>query len=76
MEEKIRNAYVFEIDKRYIESLIYQLYYSLGENELNQYLFQEIDVELTELFTRLRASSKMKFVRLMIQLILTKNVIV
>lgn len=58
LEEKIRNAYVFEIDKRYIESLIYQLYYSLGENELNQYLFQEIDVELTELFTRLRASSK------------------
>lgn len=58
LEEKIRNSYVMAIDKRYIESLVYRLYYSVTDYDEELLPPTDIFDNLTEFFTRLRASAK------------------
>ncbi len=68
LEEKIRNSYVFAIDKRYVESLLYRLYISVSDYLENYLPPQFIFDELTEFFTRLRASAKNEIRKLDIEL--------
>lgn len=58
LEEKIRNSYVLAIDKKYIESLLYRLYYSVSDYDEIFLPPQSVFDSLTEFFTRLRASAK------------------
>lgn len=58
LEEKVRNSYVLAIDKRYIESLLYRLYSSVSDYMEDCLPPQIVFEQLTEFFTRLRASAK------------------
>lgn len=58
LEEKVRNSYVLAIDKKYIESLLYRLYYSVSDYDEIFSPPQIVFDNLTEFFTRLRASAK------------------
>ena len=58
LEDKIRNSYVFTLDKRYIESLLYRLYFSVS-NCAESYLPSEklID-DIKALFSCLKGNAK------------------
>lgn len=58
LEEKIRNSYVMTVDKRHIESLMYSLFSNVASNGEEFYPPESFFNNLTELFTRIRASAK------------------
>lgn len=58
LEEKIRNSYVMTVDKRHVESLMYNLFSNVASNGEEFYPPESFFNNLTELFTRIRASAK------------------
>ncbi len=58
LEEKIRNSYVMALDKRYIEALLYHLYYSVSDYDESFLVDDEIFSDLTNFFVTIRSNAK------------------
>lgn len=58
LEEKIRNSYVMALDKRYIEALLYHLYYSVSDYDESFLVDDEVFNDLTNFFVTIRSNAK------------------
>lgn len=58
LEDKIRNSYVLTLDKRYIESLLYRLYFSVSDYTENYLPSEKLIDDIKALFSCLKGNAK------------------